>query len=67
MRSLILLLVDLGWLAAALALLVWGGILWIRQPRRWKNGLGLVAAGALLMGTRFIGSWWRIIHDLVGG
>ncbi len=66
MRSIILLLIDLVWLAAALGLLVWGGILLFRQPGRWKRALGLVAVGALLMTARFLDSVWRVIYQCVG-
>ncbi len=67
MRSLALLLIDLGWLVAALGFLVWGGILLFKRRGRWKRGLCFVAVGALLMAARFMDSLWRVIHECVGG
>ena len=66
MRSFILLVIDLGWLAAALAFLVWGGILLFKQRGRWKGGLGFVTAGVLLMAAHFMDPVWRVIHECVG-
>ncbi len=66
MRSFIVVLIDLAWLAAALGLVASGGIVLFKKRSRWKHALGFVGAGAALLAARYIGWLWDAIHQCVG-